>query len=441
MAQSGKKKGRLHYAWIIMIACCFIQAGQLGIIMNVGGVFLQPVSQTLGCGRGDLAIYMTVQAWALAFTMPLVGRLLPTKNINVLMTGAAIVDGCAFALMSQFTAPWMWWIDAVVIGVASAFLFFAPVPMMIQNWFAKKKGLALGIATCFSGIGGAIVSPILTTIIAANGWQMAYIVGGILSMVLTIPATAFVIKFKPADKGMTAYGAEEMDASGTQESKAPAGLEKGISTSLGWKSGIILIVILIGGFMSLATSFTNHLPGLANSLGYAAAAVGLLASCNMVGNMIGKLVLGPLSDKIGVKKSVACGYIVAFIGLGLVLFGGGTTVALYLGAACYGVSFSVATLFLPLIVAEIVGKRDYPKIYSYATSGNAFIGSLGITICGFSYDFTGSYYGSLGFIVIALVIAILLIVLGYVRSKQVMPKADTEYEAELEKRNVAFECA
>ena len=435
MSQTTTKKGGLHYAWIVMAGCCLIQAGQLGIIMNCGGIFLAPVAETIGCGRGDLAIYMTIQAWALAFTMPLVGKWLPTKNINVLMTVAAIADGLGFVAMSQLTAPWMWWIDAVVIGVASAFLFFMPVPMMIQNWFAKKKGLALGIATCFSGIGGAILSPILTTLIASTGWQTAYIVGGVVSMVLTIPVTAFVIKFKPADKGMLPYGAEEVSEADIEaaKQKQAAAANRGISTQLGWKSGIIFIVFFIGGFMSLATSFTNHLPGLANSLGYASAAIGLLASCNMIGNMVGKLVLGPLSDKIGVKKAVGVGYTVVFIGLALVLVGGGNPVALYLGAAFYGVGFSVATLFLPLIVAEIVGKRDYAKIYSYATSGNAFIGSLGVTICGFCFDFTGSYFGALAFIVVALIIAILLIVAGYVRSKQVMPIADAEAEkAELE---------
>lgn len=248
-------------------------------------------------------------------------------------------------------------------------------------------------------------------------------------MVLTIPFTAFVIKFKPADKGMLPYGAEEGVAQAANPAKKQdTTIERGISTQLGWKSGIIFIVFFIGGFMSLATSFTNHLPGLASSLGYASAAIGLLASCNMIGNMVGKLVLGPLSDKIGVKKSVAVGYVVVFVGLALVLLGGGNTFALYLGAAFYGVGFSVATLFLPLIVAEIVGKRDYPKIYSYATSGNAFIGSLGITICGFCFDFTGSYFGALAFIVVALIIAVLLIVAGYVRSKHVMPVADAEYE-------------
>ena len=60
--------------------------------------------------------------------------------------------------------------------------------------------------------------------------------------------------------------------------------------------------------------------------------------------------------------------------------------------------------------------------------GNAFIDSLGITICGFCFDFTGSYFGALAFIVVALIIAVLLIVAGYVRSEHVMPIADAEYE-------------
>ena len=89
MTATKARNGKIHYAWIIMIACCFLQAGQLGIIQNLSGVFLQPVSDSIGCGRGDLSLYMTIQAWSTAAVMPLVGRWLPTKNINVLMTVSA----------------------------------------------------------------------------------------------------------------------------------------------------------------------------------------------------------------------------------------------------------------------------------------------------------------------------------------------------------------
>ena len=119
MTAPAKKQGKIHYAWIIMIACCFLQAGQLG----------------------------TIQAWAPAFMMPIVGRWLPTKNINVLMTVAAILDGGGFMLMSQFTEPWQWWLDAVVIGIGTFlttvidFILVAFVVFLVVKAFnaAKQK--------------------------------------------------------------------------------------------------------------------------------------------------------------------------------------------------------------------------------------------------------------------------------------------------------------
>ena len=109
-----QKKG-IHYAWIIMIGCFLLQAGQLGIIMNTAGVFLQPVADSIGCGRGDLSLYMTIMGWCTAFTMPIAGRWISTKNFNVLMVVVSVLAGGSFIAMSFFTQVWMWWIAAVVL--------------------------------------------------------------------------------------------------------------------------------------------------------------------------------------------------------------------------------------------------------------------------------------------------------------------------------------
>lgn len=398
-----------------MIACCFLQAGQLGIIQNLSGVFLQPVSDSIGCGRGDLSLYMTIQAWATAFTMPLVGRWLPTKNINVLMTVAAILDGGGFMLMSQFTEPWMWWVDAVVIGVGSAFLFFAPLPMLIQNWFKKKTGLAMGISTAFSGVGAAIFTPILSNLIVTFGWQTSYIIAGAASLILTVPFTAFVLKFKPADVGMTPYGAEE----GETVEQAKAGMSVGISVKRAWATGLVVVVFLMGGAMSLTTSFTQHMTGFGAWLGFSATALGLLGSANMIGNLCGKLILGPLNDKIGTKKTLLIGYAVVFVGLLMVIFNGGNTAVLFVGALLYGVSFSVQTVMLPLVCTTMFGPKDYPKLFSYATMGNALIGSMGISINGAIFDAAASYYPALMFVTGCGVVALAICMFGLRRARKV----------------------
>ena len=415
MTAPTKKQGKIHYAWIIMIACCFLQAGQLGIIQNLSGVFLQPVSDSIGCGRGDLALYMTIQAWATAFMMPIVGRWLPTKNINVLMTVAAILDGGGFMLMSQFTEPWQWWLDAVVIGIGSSFLFFAPLPMLINNWFKKKNGLVMGISTAFSGVGAAIFTPILANLIVTVGWQSSYMIAGGASLILTVPFTAFILKFKPSDIGMTPYGAEE----GETVESAKAGMNVGISAKRAWVTGLVALIFLTGGVMSLTTSFTQHMTGFGAWLGMSATALGLLGSANMVGNLVGKLVLGPLNDIIGTKKTLIVGYIVVAIGLVMVIFNGGNTTILFIGALLYGVAFSIQTVMLPLVCTKMFGPKDFPKLFSYATMGNALVGSMGIAINGAIFDAAGSYYPALVFVSACGIVAFLMLMFGMWRAHKV----------------------
>ena len=41
--QTGEK--RFHYAWLILIGCCFMQAGGLGAILDAAGVFFVPVCE------------------------------------------------------------------------------------------------------------------------------------------------------------------------------------------------------------------------------------------------------------------------------------------------------------------------------------------------------------------------------------------------------------
>ena len=46
------KPGRIHRAWWMLIGCCLLQGGSLGIIHNCRGIFYDPVIEDLGFGMG-----------------------------------------------------------------------------------------------------------------------------------------------------------------------------------------------------------------------------------------------------------------------------------------------------------------------------------------------------------------------------------------------------
>lgn len=411
-----KQKG-IHYAWVIMVGCFLLQAGQLGIIMNTAGVFLQPVADSIGCGRGDLSLYMTIMGWCTAFTMPIAGRWISTKNFNVLMVVVSVLAGGSFIAMSFFTQVWMWWIAAVVLGFSTAFTFFAAIPIVIQNWFAKKTGFAMGIATCSSGLGAAVFSPILTNLCVSMGWQSTYVVAGVVSLILSVPVCAFVLKLKPADKGMLPYGAEEgADAA----SVAKAADATGISASRAWKSGLVVVIFFIGASISLTCSFGQHLAGFGTSMGLDATLTGLVLSMYQLGNLVAKIGMGTLNDAIGIKKTFLVSTAIPLVGVILMIVSGGNTFMLLAGSLLYGFVNGNQTVLAPIICRKMFGSKDYAKMWSYSTMGNSILGALGVSINGMLYDVSGTYLTPLTIVIVgSLVISTILVLFGLYYSKKV----------------------
>ena len=54
------QKSKIHYAWLILAACCAIQASSIGIIMNSAGVFFPHVADDLQVGVGSISLYITI---------------------------------------------------------------------------------------------------------------------------------------------------------------------------------------------------------------------------------------------------------------------------------------------------------------------------------------------------------------------------------------------
>ena len=159
-----------------------MQAGGLGAVLDAAGVFFVPVCDDLGFTRSELSLYLTFYFIATVFAMPLVGKWITKYNVNRVLSVSFALVVAAVAAMGFYTQPWQWWISGVVFGLAGSFIFVVPAPILIGNWFHAHKGLALGVAMSFSGIGGAALGPVFTLLIQAFGTSVdAFAVGFVLA--------------------------------------------------------------------------------------------------------------------------------------------------------------------------------------------------------------------------------------------------------------------
>lgn len=200
MATTTAKKKGIHFAWFVLIGVLLMMGLCRGGINSGMGLFFQPISADMHIGVGEVAMMSSISALITMFWSPFAGRLLDKFDIRIITVVAVAIQAGCFAALSLVDAVWGFYALAGIMAFGSVFATQLVGPMMINRWFKDKNGLAMGIMMSFVAICSAVLSPVVASIIASNGWRMGYIVLGVLALVIVIPAV--LIWFRtPEQKG------------------------------------------------------------------------------------------------------------------------------------------------------------------------------------------------------------------------------------------------
>lgn len=205
----GAKTLPFNYAWVIVIACLAFYAMPVGIIGNTAGIYATPVMEEFGWTRTEATLYMSIQQIVAALCTPFAGKILARFNPRWVLTIVATAVGASTAICVFFTEPWQWNIYGVMYGICAAFILFLAVPTIINRWFVKRSGFAIGIASAGIGVFGAIASPVTQMLIGAYGWQTARVTTSLVCLVVSAGLTALLLRPSPASMGVLPYGADE----------------------------------------------------------------------------------------------------------------------------------------------------------------------------------------------------------------------------------------
>ena len=389
-----------------------MQAGGLGAVLDAAGVFFVPVCEDLGFTRSEISLYLTFYFIATVFAMPVVGKWITKFNVNRLLSVSFALVVAAVAAMGLYTQPWQWWVSGVVFGLAGSFIFVVPAPILIDNWFKKHKGLALGCAMSFSGIGGAVLSPVFTLLIETFGWREAYMLAAVVMAVLVLPWTLFVFKLHPEDIGWKPYGWTEEDERREKLRVAEHRDLPGVPVSKALKTVPFVCMFLFAGLIAYFAGFNSHLPGFAQSVGFSAMVGSSLLTAVMVGNVVEKFIVGWLNDKIGVQRTTLVELVLIAVGIvGFIVFH--HPALLIVSAVLFGVQDSLMSVSLPLLIRDVFGSRNYTQIHAWIRTGVGLFGSFSGVLVGSVYDQTGTFVPAFAVLVVTCFAAIGCVVVAY----------------------------
>ena len=401
-----KRDKYVHFAWSVLLACCAIQAGALGAISNCKGVFFDAVCSDLGMSLGTFTLQGVFAGVVSAALTPLALRLLKSTPMHKTLFAACIgYTGTQFLMSYLSGSALLWDLVACVQAAAGAFLLFLPVPIILNRWFVKKRGLAMSIAAVFSGLSSMVLNPVYASVIAHYGWRTAYRFVGLLSFAVMAPFLLFVLRGTPEEKGVRAYGAD------TGPSEVEAVLRSKGVTHGGAK--LMMPILSMAVCISFCSCFQSHLTKYGITLGRSLQISAFLPSVAMLGSVLFKPAMGILADRLGTMRTAIGVFLLNLLGFVLLAFSGESVFCLCLGSFLCGVSMATNVVLLPLLVGTAMHGYDFDRYYSYLSMTISLTGVSASAVFGYLFDWTGSYFA--GFLVLIAMAALCIVALLVLR--------------------------
>ncbi|MEG0090361.1 MAG: MFS transporter [Oscillospiraceae bacterium] len=395
-----KNKNKLHYGWLMVFVGFMVFAIDFCVIFNCTGLYVQPVTEDLGFLRKDYALNNTVTCVAMMVLSLFSGRIYKRFSLKSVMMFGAIVCPIAYSAYSLAHTKAEFYIISAALGIGAGCIGMIPASMLITNWFNDKRGFAIGVAFMGSGAGGIVLSPVLASIIENYGWRNTFLFTGIFMFAAIVPLVALFVKSTPAEKGLEPYGGAENIPKVEQE--------QGVTAQQALKGASFWLYFTFPFFIStISCSIIQQTIPFAAEVGYSAKQAANFGALNLASLAVGKILLGQVYDKKGVKFATYSALAVLFVAM-CGYSAGLNPVFLYGGIIISGYGSALSSVSYPIITQSLFGKKDYATIYGYLSVASSLGTAVGPVIVSSIYDALGSYQRAWVALSVACVVVTLL---------------------------------
>ena len=390
-------------SWRVLAGCCIVAIfGVTSLYGSTFGLMMLPMTKEMGWSRGDITFSLTLMTIVGPAILPLVGWIIDNVRLRPLILGGIVLQSASLAAFGFMQGSvWVYYGLCLVMIVTASGASMLTLSKLLQTWFDKSFGRALGILFALTTV-GAVIHPQITRFVIANAsWREAFMVMGLLSLVCGGLAGWFLVRERPA-----VAAPPPTVASSRGVASPPVSMRAFLSDRIWW---ILALWNMLFGFAvaGIMVHFAAMMQDRGMSLAQAATAMSLIGA----GGFVGNLAAGWLVDRTSATR-LARLFVLAPLGATAMLyFGSGVGMAIT-AAVLLGV-FSGGDHSLSVFLAR--------RYFSAATFGRASATQQIAIACGSGtapwlmgvvHDRTGNYdialMVSMGAFVLAAIAAWLL---------------------------------
>jgi MFS family permease len=341
-------------------------------------VFLEPMTRDTGWSRTAVSSAMTLNFLALGIAGFAWGALSDRFGTRRVVLAGSVLLGLGLTLASRAPSQTFFLLSyGLIVGVAAG-SFFAPMIATVMSWFQRYRSLAVSLVTVGVGVAPLTLSPFAAWLVARADWRTAMLTIGVLAWVLLIPAALLV-------RRATSTTESASDAADTRISKSSLGVADALRSPQ--------FIVLALTYIACCATHSGpifHTISYAMHSGVPAMAAATVYSVEGIAGLGGRLGLGVLADRYGVKRVLIVGLAIQALAAGAYIFASDLA-GFYAVAAIFGFAYGGV---MPLY-AVLAGAYFSQRILGTVLGAAAMVSSLGMALGplggGWIFDRFGSY--------------------------------------------------
>jgi MFS family permease len=362
------------YAWMrLAVALVLGTIGSIGMWSFV--VLLPAVQADFGIDRAEASLPFTLTMIGFGAGGIVMGRVADRFGIVLPVICGALSLGVGYGLSGIAGGIWTFALAQGLLGFGSA-ATFGPLMTDISHWFARRRGIAVALASCGNYLAGTIWPPIIQHFIASNGWRTTQIGIGVICVVTMLPLVMLLRGPAPS---------HHASASG-------ATTAAGARASLGVSANTLMVLLCIAGVACcVAMAMPQvHIVAYCGDLGYGPARGAEMLSMMLGFGLFSRIAGGFIADRIGGVATLLISSSLQAVALLLYLLFD-DLFSLYVISALFGLFQGSIVPMYAIIVREYFAPQEAGTRLGIVLMATLAGMALGGWMSGWIFDLTGSY--------------------------------------------------
>ena len=195
----------IHYAWVVA-ALTFLTMLTTAGAMGLPGALILPLHREYGWSTAAISSALALRIMLFGLMAPFSAALLTRFGLRAVITAAVVLISAGLLLATAMTTFWqlllLW---GVVVGLGTGLTAMVLGATVANRWFAKNRGLVLGLLTASAATGQLAFLPLATVLVQHVGWRAA-VMPTVVACAVVAGLVALFMCDRPERLGLVAYG-------------------------------------------------------------------------------------------------------------------------------------------------------------------------------------------------------------------------------------------